>query len=126
MKIKIDTGEWQQVLLFEPPSKTVILEDGSVWHLGQGRNEILALDVFLAGIIEKYAPWEIRDKKTLALSGCKKYFPNYKIEIEEGDELKYELFYLHKFSYGQSDYLKFPEYPGIPIRRCVWKLGLPP
>jgi len=65
MKIKIDNDDWRNVILFEPPSRTVIIEDGSVWHLARNRNEILELDLYLTNIIEKYAPWEIPDEKTL-------------------------------------------------------------
>jgi hypothetical protein len=110
MKIKIGEGDWQKVILFEPPSRTVILEDGSVWHLAKDRNEILELDIFITRIIEQYAPWEIEDKKTLALAKEKRTFPKYALEIEEDDELTYEMFYFYKFNYDQADYLKFPVY----------------
>jgi hypothetical protein len=91
MKIKIGEGDWQKVILFEPPSRTVILEDGSVWHLAKDRNEILELDI-------------------LALAKEKRTFPKYALEIEEDDELTYEMFYFYKFNYDQADYLKFPVY----------------
>ncbi len=110
MKIKIDNDDWRDVILFEPPSRTVIMEDGSVWHLARNRNEILELDLYLTSIIEKYAPWEVPDKKTLALTKGKNNFSSYKIKIEQGDELKYEMFYFHKFTYDEADYTKFPEY----------------
>ncbi len=110
MKIKIGDNDWQEVILFEPPSRTVILRNGSVWHLAKNRNEILELDLYLTRVIEKYAPWEIQDKETLALTKGKKTFPSYKIKIEDGDELKYEIFYFYKFTYHQADYLKYPEY----------------
>ncbi len=110
MKIKIGEGDWQKVILFEPPSRTVILQDGSVWHLAKDREEILELDIFITRIIERYAPWEIQDRKTLALAKEKRTFPKYSLEIEKGDELKYEVFYFYKFTYDQADYLKFPNY----------------
>ena len=110
MKIKIGEGDWQKVILFEPPSRTVILEDGSVWHLAKDGNEILELDIFITRIIEQYAPWEIEKRKTLALSKEKRTFPKYTLEIEKGDELTYEMFYFYKFTYDQADYLKFPDY----------------
>jgi len=110
MKIKIDSNDWRDVILFEPPSRTVIMEDGSVWHLARNRNEILELDLYLTSIIEKYAPWEVPDEKTLTLTKGKKNFSTYKIKIEQDDELKYEMFYFHKFTYDEADYLKFPEY----------------
>jgi len=96
--------------LFEPPSRTVILRDGSIWHLARNNDEILELDLYLTRVIEKYAPWEVQDEKTLALTKGEKTFPSYKIEIEKDDELKYEMFYFYKFTYDQANYLKFPEY----------------
>ena len=110
MKIKIGSKDWEDVILFEPPSRTVILSDGSTWHLARSNDEILELDLYLTRVIEKYAPWEIRDEKTLALTKGKRTFPSYKIEIAKDDDLKYEMFYFYKFTYDQADYLKLPEY----------------
>ena len=111
MKIKIGNKDWEDVILFEPPSRTVILSDGSMWHLARNNDEILGLDLYLTRVIEKYAPWEVQDrKKTLALTKGKKSFSSYKIEIAKDDELKYEMFYFYKFTYNQENYLKFPEY----------------
>lgn len=111
MKIKIGSKDRADVILFEPPSRTVILGDGSTWHLARSNDEILELDLYLTRVIEKYAPWEIQDeKKTLALTKGKRTFPSYKIETEKDDELKYEMFYFYKFTYDQADYLKLPEY----------------
>ncbi len=111
MKIKIGSSDWEDVILFEPPSKTVILSDGSTWHLARSNDEILELDLYLTRVIEKYAPWEIQDKKKiLALTKGKRTFPSYKIKIAKDDDLKYETFYFYKFTYDQADYLKLPEY----------------
>ena len=110
MKIKIGHKDWEDVTLFEPPSRTVILSDGSTWHLARSNDEILELDLYLTRVIEKYAPWEIQGKKTLALTKDKRTFPSYRIELEKDDDLKYEMFYFYKFTYNQENYLKFPEY----------------
>ncbi|MFH1350348.1 MAG: hypothetical protein ABII26_05360 [Pseudomonadota bacterium] len=110
MKIKIGDGNWQQVVLFDPPSRTVNLHDGTVWHIAPHRNEILELDLYMTPILEKYAPWEIEDKKTLALSRGKGPFLRYSIEIEVDDESKYEMFYFHKFANEEEHGLKFPDY----------------
>ena len=111
MKIEIGNKDWEDVILFEPPSRTVILSDGSTWHLARSNDEILELDLYLTGVVEKYAPWEIQgEKKTLALAKGKRAFPSYKVEIEKDDELKYEMFYFYKFTYDQADYLRLPEY----------------
>ena len=110
MRIRIGDGDWQEVILFEPPSRTVILRDGSVWHLGKNRNEILELDIFMTRIVEQVAPWEIQDRKTLALSKGEESFPKYEIEIEESDGEKYEMFYFYKFTHDKEEYLRFPDY----------------
>ena len=110
MRIRIEDGDWQEVILFEPPSRTVILRDGSVWHLGKNRNEILELDIFMTRIVEQVAPWEIQDRKTLALTKGEESFPKYEIEIEEGDGEKYEMFYFCKFTHDKEEYLRFPDY----------------
>ncbi|MBW2366952.1 MAG: hypothetical protein JRH15_03600 [Deltaproteobacteria bacterium] len=110
MKIKIGHSEWKEVILFEPPPRTVILSDGSIWHLARSDDEILELDLYLTHVIEKYAPWEVQDKKTLALTKDKRTFSSYRIELEKDDELKYEMFYFYKFTYDKENYLKFPEY----------------
>ncbi len=110
MKIKIDDQNWKNVILFDPPSRTVTINDGSVWHISKNRNEILELDIYMTRIIEKHAPWEIKDRKTLALTQGKQSFSSYRIELEEGDESKFEFFYFYKFLYDKSEYLKFPDY----------------
>ena len=110
MKIKIEGQDWKKVILLDPPSRTVTIEDGSVWHISKNRNEILELDIFMTRIIEQHAPWEIEAKKTLSLTRGRQSFSKYKIEIEEGDEAKFEFFYFYKFLYDQADYLQFPEY----------------
>ncbi len=110
MKIKIDDHNWKAVLLLDPPSRTVTIEDGSVWHISKTRNEILELDIFMSRIIEQHASWEIEDRKTLALTRGRQSFSKYRIEIEEGDEKKFEFFYFYKFLYDQAEYLRFPEY----------------
>jgi len=110
MKIRIGDGDWGQVILFDPPSRTVTLRDGSVWHIAPNRQEILELDLFMTPIIEKFAPWEIEDKKTLALSKREGPFFTYRIELEAGDEARYEMFYFHKFMSDENKCLKFPDY----------------
>ena len=109
MKIKIDDQNWKDVILFDPPSRTVTINDGSVWHISKNRNEILELDIYMTSIIEKHAPWEIEDRKTLALTRGKQSFSSYRIEIEDGDGSKYEMFYFYKFLYDKAEYLRFPE-----------------
>jgi hypothetical protein len=117
MKIKIDQNGWKEVILFEPPSRTVILVDGSTWHLAGSDNEILELDLYLTHVIKKYALWEIQDKKTLALAKDKRKFSSYKIKLEKDDELKYEMFYFHKYAYDQENALKLPE--SLNEGKCV-------
>ena len=90
MKIRIEGQDWKEVILLDPPSRTVTIEDGSVWHISKNRNEILELDIYMTRIIEKYASWEIEDNKTLALTRGQKNILSYRIEIEEEDELKFE------------------------------------
>ena len=93
-----------------PRRERSFLSDGSTWHLARSNDEILELDLYLTRVIEKHAPWEIQDKKTLALTKGKRTFPNYKIEMAKDDDLKYEMFYFYKFTYDQGNYLKLPEY----------------
>jgi hypothetical protein len=110
MKIRIGHEPWQKVVLFDPPSRTVVTEDGSVWHVAQGEQEIVELDLFMTPIIEKYTPWEIEDRKSLAMTKGRDMVP-YQIEVEDGDEKKYEMFYFYKFTGGDDiDFLKFPDH----------------
>jgi hypothetical protein len=98
------------VISFDPPSRSVILENGSMWHIGQNRQEILELDLFMTPRIEKHAPWEIEDRKSLVMTKGKSIHA-YEIEIEDGDNLTYEMFYFHKFTGGEeTEFLQFPEY----------------
>ena len=110
MKIKIGDKDWEKVILFDPPSRTVVLGDGSVWHIAPQGSDILELDLFMSPIIEKYAPWEIEDKKSLPLTKRDRTFPEYNIEIEEGDESRYEMFYFHKFLANEAQCLSFPDH----------------
>jgi hypothetical protein len=118
MKIRIGTGGWHPVILFDPPSRTVTLGDGSVWHLGRHRNEILELDIFISRLMGQYAPWEVEDRKTLVLSRGEKSFPEYQIETEADDPEKYEMYYFYKFLGEQADFLSFPDFllQGVCVR----------
>jgi hypothetical protein len=115
MKIKIGDRGWERVILFDPPSRTVLLRDGSVWHIASEKSEILELDLFMTSIIEKHAPWEIQEKKQLLLTGGNKTLQEYKLKIEEGDESRYEMFYFHKFLPDEGQGLSFPD---------RWKAGV--
>jgi hypothetical protein len=117
MKIKIGEGDWERVILFDPPSRTVVLPDGSVWHIASQRSEIIELDLFMTPMIEKHAPWEVEDKRVLALSGAERSFQEYQIEIEEGDESRYEMFYFHKFLPDEAECLHFPDH--LKAGACV-------
>ena len=99
----------------DPPSRTVVLCDGSVWHFASATSELLELDLFMTPIIEKYAPWEIQGKKQLALTGGNRAFPEFRLEIEEGDEGRYEMFYFHKFLADEAQGLSLPDH---------WKAGV--
>ena len=110
MKMKIEGEHWQKVISFDPPSRTVVLENGSIWHISQNKNEILELDLFMTPRIEKHAPWEIEDRKSLAMTKGKAICA-YEIGVEDGDNVKYEMFYFHKFTEGEGEeFLQFPEY----------------
>jgi hypothetical protein len=115
MQIKIGDRDWERVVLFDPPSRTVVLFDGSVWHLASDKSEILELDLFMTPIIEKHAPWELEGKKLLALTGGNRSLPEYRLEIEQGDESRYEMFYFHKFLADETQGLSFPDH---------WKAGV--
>lgn len=115
MKIKLGNRDWERVILFDPPSRTVVLRDGSVWHIASEPSEILELDLFMTPILEKHAPWEIQGKRQLALTGGNKAFQEYQLEIEEGDESRYEMFYFHKFLPDEAQCLSFPD---------QWKAGV--
>jgi len=118
MKIKIGAGDWHPVILLDPPSRTVTLGDGSVWHLARHRNEILELDIFMSRLVAQYAPWEIENSKTLVLSRGEKNFPEYQLETEAEDSVRFEMYYFYKFLGEQADFLNLPDFllQGVCVR----------
>lgn len=109
MKIRIGDQPWRSVVMLDPPSKTVTLDDGSVWHLAHIREEILELDVFMSRLVERYAPWEVNDCHHLVLSGDQRDFPSYEILSEDEDRKRFEMYYFYKFLGEAVDFLEFPD-----------------
>lgn len=108
MKIKIGDSPWREIVQVNPPARTVNIADGSVWHISHLQNEILELDLFMTRMMEKYVPWEFGETKELALTGGKTLF-DYEIEVEDGDDTRFELYYFNRFNEDESQWFQLPD-----------------